>query len=64
VGIQEQRTKERGLWKPEFGPLRSTSRLVKDGTETEGAFFFRKVRVSHGRGEIVCQLRVTTGPES
>ena len=30
-------TKERkggGLWKPEFDPLRSTSRLVKDGAET------------------------------
>ena len=32
TGTKKQ--KERGLWKPEFSPLRSTSRLVKDGAET------------------------------
>ena len=54
-------TKERGLWKPEFDPLRSTSRLVKDGAETA---LFRKLRIAHGREEIVYQLRVATGPLS
>ena len=48
---------ERGLWIPEFDPPRSTSRLVKDGAAT--ALF----RITHGRGEIVYQFRVATGPE-
>ena len=54
-------TKERGLWKPEFDPLRSTYRLVKDGAQTA---LFRKLHIIHGREETVYQLRVATGPES
>ena len=57
MGIQGQ--KERGLWKPEFDPLMSTSRLVKGGAEVA---LFRKLRVTHGREETVFQLRVATGP--
>ena len=54
-------TKERGLWKPEFESLRSTSRQLKDGAETA---LFRKLRITRGREGIVYQLRVAAGPES
>ena len=57
TGAKEK--KERGLWKPEFDPPRSTSRLVKDGAETA---LFRKLLITHGREEIVYQWRVATFP--
>ena len=59
TGAKEK--KERGLWKPEFDPPRSTSRLVKDGAETA---LFRKLRITHGREKTVYQWRVATGPGS
>ena len=54
-------TKERRLWKPEFDPLGSTSRLVKARAET---VLFLQLRIAHGREETVYQIRVATGPES
>ena len=44
-------TKERGLWKPDFDPLRSRSRLVKDGDETN--------KISAHLGNSVCSASGT-----
>ena len=55
----KKKHKERGVWKPEFDPLRSTSRLAKDGAETA---LLRKLRITRGREETVYQWRVATGP--
>ena len=60
MGIQEQqKQKERGLWKPDIDPLRGTSRLVKDGAQNA---LFLKLCITHGREQIVYQIRVATGP--
>ena len=61
MNIGAKDTKEWGLCKPQFDPLRSTSRLVKDGAETA---LFRKLRITHGREQFVYKIRVATGPES